>query len=157
MYRRTVWSNPLHPDMFADVRRMEAEVVRMCCDLFNGDADSCGSVRASFSSPAPGLSHPARQLRTPLRADDVRRHGEHPARVQGVPRPRSRPRHRAARDVRVHTLAHLFSRLHTQRHSLVHLFLPLLPDPRALLPISSVFEYALPRGSTTAHSHDLFT
>jgi sphinganine-1-phosphate aldolase len=44
VYHRTVWSNPLHPDMFADVRRMEAEVVRMCCDLFNGDADSCGAM-----------------------------------------------------------------------------------------------------------------
>lgn len=38
------WSNPLHPDVFPDVRKMEAEVVRMCCTMFNGNEDTCGSV-----------------------------------------------------------------------------------------------------------------
>lgn len=38
------WSNPLHADVFPDVRKMEAEVVRMCCNLFNGEKDSCGTV-----------------------------------------------------------------------------------------------------------------
>jgi sphinganine-1-phosphate aldolase len=38
------WSNPLHPDVFPGCRKMEAEVVRMTCTLFNGDSKSCGTV-----------------------------------------------------------------------------------------------------------------
>ncbi|XP_037777606.1 sphingosine-1-phosphate lyase-like [Penaeus monodon] len=38
----SAWSNPLHPDVFPGVRKMEAEVVRMCCTMFHGDASSCG-------------------------------------------------------------------------------------------------------------------
>ncbi len=41
----TMWSNPLHVDAFPAVRRMEAEVVRMCISMFNGDAECCGTVR----------------------------------------------------------------------------------------------------------------
>eukprot|EP00918_Siedleckia_nematoides_P082224 GHVU01180236.1.p1 GENE.GHVU01180236.1~~GHVU01180236.1.p1 ORF type:complete len:213 (-),score=33.64 GHVU01180236.1:186-824(-) len=37
-------ANPLHPDVFPSVRQMEAEIVRMCATVFNGDADSCGCV-----------------------------------------------------------------------------------------------------------------
>jgi Fe-S cluster assembly ATPase SufC len=29
-------SNPLHPDVFPGVRKMEAEIVSMCLDLFHG-------------------------------------------------------------------------------------------------------------------------
>ncbi|XP_060576368.1 sphingosine-1-phosphate lyase 1-like, partial [Ruditapes philippinarum] len=43
-YRKFAWTNPLHPDLFPDIRKMEAEVVRMCCNMFNGDDKSCGSV-----------------------------------------------------------------------------------------------------------------
>lgn len=43
-YGMFAWANPLHPDVFPDVRKMEAEVVRMCCTMFNGDKDSCGAV-----------------------------------------------------------------------------------------------------------------
>ncbi|GFN83171.1 sphingosine-1-phosphate lyase 1 [Plakobranchus ocellatus] len=43
-YGMFAWANPLHPDVFPDVRKMEAEVVRMCCSMFNGDKDSCGAV-----------------------------------------------------------------------------------------------------------------
>uniref|UniRef100_A0A5K3FX38 Aspartate aminotransferase family protein n=1 Tax=Mesocestoides corti TaxID=53468 RepID=A0A5K3FX38_MESCO len=42
--KMTLWSNPLHMDAFPAVRRMEAEVVRMCLTMFNGDADSCGTM-----------------------------------------------------------------------------------------------------------------
>ena len=44
VYGMALWSNPLHPDAFPGVRKMEAEVVRMACDLFNGGKDSCGCV-----------------------------------------------------------------------------------------------------------------
>ncbi|KAK7111267.1 sphingosine-1-phosphate lyase 1-like [Littorina saxatilis] len=43
-YGMFAWTNPLHPDVFPDIRKMEAEVVRMCCSMFNGDKNSCGSV-----------------------------------------------------------------------------------------------------------------
>lgn len=35
-------ANPLHPDVFPYVRKMEAEVVRMHVSLLHGDADACG-------------------------------------------------------------------------------------------------------------------
>jgi glutamate/tyrosine decarboxylase-like PLP-dependent enzyme len=35
VYGMAAWTNPLHPDAFPGVRKMEAEIVRMCCDLFN--------------------------------------------------------------------------------------------------------------------------
>uniref|UniRef100_A0AAR2KW04 sphinganine-1-phosphate aldolase n=1 Tax=Pygocentrus nattereri TaxID=42514 RepID=A0AAR2KW04_PYGNA len=44
VYGEFAWSNPLHPDIFPGVRKMEAEVVRMTCSLFNGGPDSCGTV-----------------------------------------------------------------------------------------------------------------
>ena len=43
VYGMSAWSNPLHPDCFPGIRKMEAEIVRMCCDLFNGSPKtSCG-------------------------------------------------------------------------------------------------------------------
>lgn len=44
VYGEFAWSNPLHPDIFPGVRKMEAEVVRMSCTLFNGGSNSCGTV-----------------------------------------------------------------------------------------------------------------
>ncbi|XP_053307154.1 sphingosine-1-phosphate lyase 1 [Spea bombifrons] len=44
VYGEFAWSNPLHPDIFPGVRKMEAEVVRMTCTLFSGDPESCGTV-----------------------------------------------------------------------------------------------------------------
>lgn len=44
VYGMAAWTNPLHPDAFPGVRKMEAEIVRMCCDLFNGSSASCGTV-----------------------------------------------------------------------------------------------------------------
>lgn len=44
VYGDFAWSNPLHPDIFPGVRKMEAEVVRMTCDLFHGGPETCGTV-----------------------------------------------------------------------------------------------------------------
>uniref|UniRef100_A0A8I3WL22 Sphingosine-1-phosphate lyase 1 n=1 Tax=Callithrix jacchus TaxID=9483 RepID=A0A8I3WL22_CALJA len=43
-YGDFAWSNPLHPDIFPGLRKIEAEVVRITCSLFNGGPDSCGCV-----------------------------------------------------------------------------------------------------------------
>jgi sphinganine-1-phosphate aldolase len=44
VYEKFAWSNPMHADVFPDVRKMEAEVVRWVCNLFNGDDETCGTV-----------------------------------------------------------------------------------------------------------------
>nr|CAH8873452.1 unnamed protein product [Trichobilharzia regenti] len=44
VFKECLWTNPLHPDIFVDIRRMEAEVVRMCVTMFHGDEDACGST-----------------------------------------------------------------------------------------------------------------
>ncbi|KAM9365744.1 sphingosine-1-phosphate lyase 1 [Pholidichthys leucotaenia] len=44
VYGDFAWSNPLHPDIFPGVRKMEAEIVRMSCTLFHGGPNSCGAV-----------------------------------------------------------------------------------------------------------------
>lgn len=44
VYAETAYTNPLHPDVFPGVRKMEVEVVRMACKLFNGDEKSCGTM-----------------------------------------------------------------------------------------------------------------
>jgi hypothetical protein len=48
VYGLASYTNPLHPDVFPGVCKMEAEVVRMACNLFNGDSNTCGTV--SFPS-----------------------------------------------------------------------------------------------------------
>ncbi|CAI2733331.1 unnamed protein product [Schistosoma spindalis] len=44
IYKEFLWTNPLHPELFVDIRRMEAEVVRMCVTMFHGDEDACGTT-----------------------------------------------------------------------------------------------------------------
>ncbi|XP_070608313.1 sphingosine-1-phosphate lyase 1 [Erythrolamprus reginae] len=44
VYEEFAWANPLHPDVFPGVRKMEAEVVRMACTLFHGGPESCGTM-----------------------------------------------------------------------------------------------------------------
>lgn len=44
IYGETAYTNPLHPDVFPGINKMEAEIVRMTCTLFNGDADCCGTL-----------------------------------------------------------------------------------------------------------------
>lgn len=45
VYKKTAYTNPLHADIFPGINKMEAEVVRMCAAMFNGDADTVGTVR----------------------------------------------------------------------------------------------------------------
>ncbi|CAB3999026.1 sphingosine-1-phosphate lyase 1-like [Paramuricea clavata] len=47
VFSKFLWSNPLHPEVFPGVRKMEAEVIQMCVQLFNGEDDSCGTMTAS--------------------------------------------------------------------------------------------------------------
>jgi sphinganine-1-phosphate aldolase len=42
--KRYALSNPLHPDVFPMLRKMESEVVAMCCAAFHGGQDACGSM-----------------------------------------------------------------------------------------------------------------
>ena len=44
VYSLAACTNPLHPDAFPGLRKMEAEVVRMVCDIFHGGPESVGVV-----------------------------------------------------------------------------------------------------------------
>jgi len=44
VYGLAAWTNPLHPDAFPGLRKMEAEIVSMACSIFNGGSSSCGCV-----------------------------------------------------------------------------------------------------------------
>ena len=41
---RYQWSNPLHADLFPQIREMEASIVSFCIDLYEGDKNVCGTV-----------------------------------------------------------------------------------------------------------------
>lgn len=43
-YGMFAWTNPLHAGVFPGVRQMEAEVIAMVCNLFNGGSDACGAM-----------------------------------------------------------------------------------------------------------------
>ena len=45
----SAWTNPLHCDIFPGIRKMEAEVVKMCCSMYHGGNDSCGTVSDYFT------------------------------------------------------------------------------------------------------------
>uniref|UniRef100_A0A6C0JEP6 Sphingosine-1-phosphate lyase n=1 Tax=viral metagenome TaxID=1070528 RepID=A0A6C0JEP6_9ZZZZ len=42
--REFIYSNPLHPDVFPDIRIMESEIINMVKNLFNGSSESCGNL-----------------------------------------------------------------------------------------------------------------
>lgn len=44
VYEMSSWTNTLHAEVFPGILKMEAEIVRMVADLFNGDSETCGSV-----------------------------------------------------------------------------------------------------------------
>ncbi|KAH0560657.1 sphingosine-1-phosphate lyase [Cotesia glomerata] len=44
VYGIASYTNPLHPDVFPGVCKMEAEVVRISCRLFHGNDKSCGTM-----------------------------------------------------------------------------------------------------------------
>ncbi len=43
-YEMFIWSNPLHPDVFPGVRKMEAEIISMVVKMYNGDSEACGTT-----------------------------------------------------------------------------------------------------------------
>lgn len=47
VYGMFALSNPLHPDVFPFIRKMEAEVVAMSIAMFNGDINTCGGTMTS--------------------------------------------------------------------------------------------------------------
>ncbi|CAG7829097.1 unnamed protein product [Allacma fusca] len=44
VFSLATWTNPLHPDVFPGVCKMEAEVVQMASELFHGNDRTCGTV-----------------------------------------------------------------------------------------------------------------
>nr|XP_050860928.1 sphingosine-1-phosphate lyase isoform X1 [Vespula vulgaris] len=44
VYKIASYTNPLHPDVFPGVCKMEAEVIRISCHLFNGNENTCGTM-----------------------------------------------------------------------------------------------------------------
>lgn len=44
VYKRYAWTNPLHADMFPQIRKIEAEVVAMGLKIFNAGKDGCGTM-----------------------------------------------------------------------------------------------------------------
>ncbi|TMS38463.1 hypothetical protein L596_005183 [Steinernema carpocapsae] len=44
VYSKFAFANPIHPDVFPGIRKMEAEVVRMLCSLYHGGSLSCGAM-----------------------------------------------------------------------------------------------------------------
>lgn len=44
IYSIASYTNPLHPDVFPGICKMEAEVVKIACNLFHGDNASCGTM-----------------------------------------------------------------------------------------------------------------
>lgn len=44
VYGKASYTNPLHPDIFPGVCKMEAEVIRMTAKLFHGDDSACGAM-----------------------------------------------------------------------------------------------------------------
>lgn len=44
VYGKASYTNPLHPDVFPGLCKMEAEVIRIAANLFHGDSKTCGTV-----------------------------------------------------------------------------------------------------------------
>ena len=44
VYAKYSWTNPMHASVFPEIRKMEAEVVSFCVNLFNGGPEACGTV-----------------------------------------------------------------------------------------------------------------
>ncbi|KAF2904404.1 hypothetical protein ILUMI_01769 [Ignelater luminosus] len=44
VYSKTSYTNPLHPDIFPGLCKMEAEVVRIAANLFHGNDNACGTM-----------------------------------------------------------------------------------------------------------------
>lgn len=46
---KSMYSNPLHMNIFPDIRKMEAEVIKMTCSIFKGGPNSCGVMTTGGS------------------------------------------------------------------------------------------------------------
>ncbi|EZA59345.1 Sphingosine-1-phosphate lyase [Ooceraea biroi] len=44
VYTAASYTNPLHPDVFTGICKLEGEVVRIACRLFHGDEETCGTM-----------------------------------------------------------------------------------------------------------------
>lgn len=44
IYSETAFSNPLHPEVFPNITKMEAEIIRWVINLYRGDDNCCGSL-----------------------------------------------------------------------------------------------------------------
>lgn len=44
VYGKASYTNPLHSDIFPGICKMEAEIIKMTTNLFNGGDEACGSV-----------------------------------------------------------------------------------------------------------------
>lgn len=84
VYEKTSYTNPLHSDIFPGINKMEAEVVRMCANMFNGGPEAVGTV--CWHSPL--LTHCWLMnnlfVCLSLRSDDNRRHRVVNYGMQGV-------------------------------------------------------------------------
>nr|CAG4641652.1 EOG090X051L [Eurycercus lamellatus] len=49
VYGLSAWTNPLHPDVFPGIRKMEAEVIQMGLRMFNGGPTACGTMTSGGS------------------------------------------------------------------------------------------------------------
>lgn len=88
VYGDFAWSNPLHPDIFPGVRKMEAEVVRMACTLFNGGPNSCGTVsyQKHFTNTLTHIHWFYLNNFLPLCSGYIRRNWEHTYGLQVIQR-----------------------------------------------------------------------
>ena len=44
VFQKYRFSNPLHPDIFPEIREMEIDIIKMVSNMFNGDSNTCGNV-----------------------------------------------------------------------------------------------------------------
>lgn len=51
VYGMSAWTNPLHPEVFPGIRKMEAEIVQMGIHMFHGGPDACGTVKFYTGNP----------------------------------------------------------------------------------------------------------
>nr|CAG4646217.1 EOG090X051L [Macrothrix elegans] len=49
VYGMSAWTNPLHPDVFPGIRKMEAEIVQMGINMFHGGPTACGTMTSGGS------------------------------------------------------------------------------------------------------------
>ncbi|KAJ2996558.1 Sphingosine-1-phosphate lyase 1 [Globomyces sp. JEL0801] len=48
-YSRFVVANPLHPEIFPGIRKMESEIISMVLNMYHGDSNTCGSITSGGS------------------------------------------------------------------------------------------------------------